>query len=439
MKRRVVITGLGAVTPLGVQQEMIWNQLIEGRSGVGQISLFDASSYPVQIAAEVKDWRCPQVEGIANHWKFAPRQTQFAIHAALDAVKDAQLHIERLDPLRFGVYLGCGEPFADFQQFTHAVHESIEVGEHPEERFPRMALQTLQPDVEWEYEPDIPARHIASLFNAQGPNVNCIAACVSSAQAIGRAMRTIQRGETDVMIVGGAHSTIHPFGVTGFQRLSALSTQNENPQAAVRPFDRHRTGFVIGEGSAMFVIEDLEHALRRHAPIWGELKGYSSAQDAYRVTDAHPEGRGIAEAITQSVKEAKLNFNEIDYINAHGTGTVMNDRVETLGIKRSCGHDAYHIPISSSKSMIGHATTACAAVELAICLMVLKYGIIPPTINYETPDPECDLDYVPNIARERNCDHVLSTSSGFGGQNAALIVSRFEKRLAPAVPARRAA
>ncbi|MEZ6122339.1 MAG: beta-ketoacyl-[acyl-carrier-protein] synthase family protein [Planctomycetaceae bacterium] len=250
---------------------------------------------------------------------------------------------------------------------------------------------------------------------------------MSSTQAIGEAARMIRHNEVDVMLCGGSHSTIHPFGVTGFQRLSALSTRNDDPQSAVRPFDADRDGFVIGEGAAMFIVEELEHARRRGAEILGELTGYGSAQDAYRVTDSHPEGRGTATALQRALTSARLNPEDIDYINAHGTGTLLNDRVETLGIKQAFGSHAKKVPVSSTKSMLGHATTACGAIELAVCLLSLQSQVIPPTMNHDRPDPQCDLDYVPRNAREVRCRHVLSNNIGFGGQNAALIVSQFSE------------
>ena len=237
----------------------------------------------------------------------------------------------------------------------------------------------------------------------------------------------IRQGEADAMLCGGAHSVIHPFGVTGFERLSALSKHNDDPQSAVRPFDADRDGFVIGEGAAMFLIERLEHAQKRGAEILGEIRGYGASQDAYRVTDTHPEGRGTTAAIRRALAEARLNPEDIHYINAHGTGTVLNDKVETLALKRAFGQHAYNIPISSTKSMLGHATTACGAIELAVCLLSLRAGVVPPTMNHETPDPDCDLDYVPHHAREVKCYHALSNNVGFGGQNAAMIVSRYDE------------
>jgi len=439
VRQRVVITGVGCVTPLGATVDQVWEQVAAGRSGVRRLSLFNADNFPVRIAAEVHDWDVSAVGEDPARWQRCPRQTVFAVGAAKQAAEMAGVPSPLLDPLRFGVYLGCGEPFEDFDRFTQSIRESSESGEYCSERFTRTALRIFDPDAEREYEPHMPAAHLAALFDARGPNANCIAACVSAAQAIGEATKTIRRGEADVMLAGGAHSTIHPFGLTGFHRLSALSTRNDDPPQACRPFDRDRDGFVVGEGAAVFVLEDLQHALRRNADIWGEVTGYGSAQDAFRITDTHPAGRGTSAAIRQALKNAQLNCNSIDYINAHGTGTVLNDKIETLAIKRAFGPHAYQVPISSSKSMLGHSTTASAAIEMAVCLMAIRHNVIPPTINYTTPDPDCDLDYVPNVARERVLCHVLSNSIGFGGQNAALIVSRYEERSPGVSLTRRAA
>jgi len=428
MQRRAVITGVGCVTPLGATTDAVWHGLTAGRSAVGRLTLFDADKFPVKIAAEVRNWDIGDVGEDVRHWKHSPRQTVFAVGAALKAMRDSALDERRIDPTRFGVYLGCGEPFEDFFQFA----DSVQGTRHPsvlnQDDSPDGALRLFDPDAEREYEPNAAASHIAGLCNAQGPNANCIAACVSSSQAIGNAARTIRRGDADLMLCGGAHSTIHPFGLTGFQRLSALSTRDGDPSAAVRPFDRERDGFVVGEGAAVFILEELEHARRRNAHVWGEVTGFGSSQDAFRVTDTHPDGRGTTTSILRAIRDARLNVDDIDYINAHGTGTVLNDKIETLAIKQALGSHAYDVPISSSKSMLGHATTACGAIELAVCLMTLRWRVVPPTINYSTPDPDCDLDYTPNVAREsKNCRHVLSNSIGFGGQNAALVVSRFDE------------
>jgi 3-oxoacyl-[acyl-carrier-protein] synthase II len=439
MRRRIVITGIGCVTPVGTDLETIWDNLTAGRSGVGPLTLFDASNFPTRIAAEVRNWDMSDVGEDPRLWAHCHRQTRFAVGAAFKAVRSSGILESGIHPARLGVFLGCGEPFEDFHDFARVISNSCPGGEFREDTFSQQALRIFRPDAERDLEPDMPACRIAALFNAQGPNANCIAACVSSAQAIGRAASVIRRGEADAMLCGGSHTTIHPFGVTGFQRLSALSTRNADPAGAARPFDKERDGFVIGEGGAVVVLEELEHARHRGAHIWGELLGYGSSQDAYRITDTRPDGSGVAAAINRCLKDAGLNTSDIDYINAHGTATVLNDKVETAAIKRAFGADAYRIPISSTKSMHGHATTACAAIELSVCLLALHHQVVPPTINYHTPDPECDLDYVPNIARERRCKHIMSNSVGFGGQNAALIVSRYDEKSHATAPVPRVA
>jgi 3-oxoacyl-[acyl-carrier-protein] synthase II len=437
MRNRVVITGIGCVTPLGSDVREVWNRLTAGRSGVGRLTLFDASRFPVQIAAEVKDWSIAEVGEDPKRWLHHPRQTLFAIASGIKAIRSSGLQTggngngsnhAHFDPLRFGVYLGCGETYQDWNQFTQMMVGSMDGEEFRPERFTEQALRLWHPTDELELELNMPAAHLAAMFNAQGPNANCIAACASSSQAIGESAEMIRSGEVDLMLSGGAHSMIHPFGISGFHRLSALSQRNADPAHAVRPFDRDRDGFVVGEGAAMVVLESLEHAQRRGAEIWAELTGYGSAQDAFRITDVHPQGRGAASCIGLALKDADLRPEQISYVNAHGTGTVLNDKIETLAIKRVFGDAAYHVPISSTKSMLGHFTTAGGAIELVISTMAIRHGVLPPTINYETSDPDCDLDYVPNTAREIACRHVLSNSFGFGGQNVALVVSQFDQR-----------
>jgi len=426
MDRRVVVTGMGCVTPLGAQLDQLWSRLAGGQSGVGRLSLFDPERLPVQIAAEVRDWDMSDVGEHPRQWQDHPRQTHFAVASAIKAVADAGLETNLLDPARLGVYLGCGETYEDFFRFAQAVSGALRGQQYRPQEFAAGALRVWRPDEEQALELNMPAALIAARFGAEGPNANCIAACSSSTQAIGEATEMIRRGDADVMLAGGAHSMIHPFGMTGFYRLSALSTRGGPPESAVRPFDRERDGFVVGEGGAILVLEDLDGALRRGARIWGEVAGYGSAQDAYRVTDSHPEGRGAAACMNRALDDARLSADEIDYINAHGTGTVVNDKVETTAIKRVFGPAAPRTPISSTKSMLGHFTTAGGAVEAVISLLAIAHRAAPPTINYNTPDPECDLDYVPNTARQLTMRRVLSNSFGFGGQNAALVLSRFD-------------
>jgi len=270
----------------------------------------------------------------------------------------------------------------------------------------------------------MPAAHLAALFNAQGPNSNCLTACAASVQAVGEATEIIRRGEADFMISGGTHSMIHPMGVMGFNLLTALSTDNDDPKAASRPFDATRHGFVLGEGSVMCVLEEYEHAKKRGAKIYGEIAGYGSTADAFRITDTHPEGRGAISCIKMALEDGGANPEDVDYINAHGTSTKVNDKVETLAIKEVFGERAYKIPVSSTKSMIGHMIAAAGASEMAYCLLAMRDGVVPPTINYHNVDPLCDLDYVPNVCREVKCDCCLTNSFGFGGQNVSILVKK---------------
>lgn len=424
-RRRVVITGIGCITPLGVRVEQLWKNLMVGASGVGTTTVFDASRFPTKISAEVRDWDLSHEGQDEKAWRFCGRHTRFAVGAAIQAMNDAGLAQGLAEPTRLGVYLGSGEGQQDFDSFTSMMMAAIEGTTLDVAKFTKLGLETLHPLAEVEQEPNMPAGHLAGMFNAQGPNLNCLTACAASSQAIGEATEIVRRGDADVMLSGGTHSMIHPFGVTGFNLLTALSTRNDEPIRASRPFDRDRDGFVLGEGAAMVVLEELEHAKKRGAHIHGELLGYGSTADAYRITDTHPEGRGAASCIKLAIQDAGIGFEEIGYINAHGTSTSVNDRVETIAIKKVFGPRAYKIPVSSTKSMMGHLIAAAGATELIVCLLAIRDGRLPPTINYEEPDPDCDLDYVPNKAREGKCTHALSNSFGFGGQNIALVVGRF--------------
>ena len=424
MRRRVVITGIGCVTPMGSEVNAVWEGLKNGASGVGYTSIFDASRFPTKIAAEVRNWDVSDVGEDPEAWKLRGRHTRFAVGAAKKAVADSGILDARLDPTRWGVYLGSGEGQQDFSCFARMMTSALATEQFDLSLFTKAGLEWLHPMIELEQEPNMPSGHLAALFNAQGPNVNCLTACAASSQAIGEAVELIRRGDVDAMLSGGTHSMIHPFGVTGFNLLTALSTNNENPTKASRPFDLHRDGFVLGEGAAMVVLEELEHARQRGANIHGEVTGYGSTADAYRITDTHPEGRGATRCIQLALEDAGLAPEQIQYVNAHGTSTTVNDKVESLAIKQAFGEYAYKLPVSSTKSMMGHLIAAAGATELIICLMAIRDRVLPPTINYETPDPECDLDYIPNVAREAACDHALSNSFGFGGQNISLIVSR---------------
>lgn len=427
MRRRVVVTGLGCVTPVGNSIEAMWKSLQEAKSGIDYITHFDATGFPTKFAAEVRGYSLGDYIPNPERFEYAGRNIRFAIGAAAQAVKDAGLEAGGKAPERFGVYLGAGEGQQDFMLFMSIIAEAqSKTGEFDMETFTRLSLERMNPKAEMEQEPNMPAGHLASLFNAQGPNLNCLTACAASSQAIGEATEIIRQGEADIMLSGGAHSMIHPFGVTGFNLLTALSTHNDAPRQASRPFDRNRDGFVLGEGAGMLILEELEHAKSRGARIYGEVAGYGSTADAYRITDIHPQGRGATSCIKMALADARLNPTDIEYVNAHGTSTEVNDKVETAAIKHSLGDHAYKVAVSSTKSMMGHLIAAAGSAEAIVCLLAMRDGILPPTINYETPDPDCDLDYVPNTTRQGKVKHSLSNSFGFGGQNVSLVFSQFK-------------
>lgn len=426
MRRRVVITGVGCITPEGNDVDTMWSGLKEGRSSVGYTTAFDASNFPTRISSQVRDWDISALGEDPELWKHRGRHTHFAAGAAKQAANNSGVLDGRLDPTRFGVYLGSGEGQQDFDCFTRMMVSALDGQQLDIAAFTKAGLELLHPVAELEQEPNMPAGHLAAMLGAEGPNANCLTACAASSQAIGEATEIIRRGDADVMLSGGTHSMIHPFGVTGFNLLTALSTQNDEPTKASRPFDRLRNGFVLGEGAAMVILEDLEHAKARGATIHGEILGYGSTADAFRITDTHPEGRGATSCIKMALGDAKLSPEDVHYINAHGTSTTVNDKVETLAVKQAFGEEqAYKTPMSSTKSAMGHLIAAAGATELIICLMAIRDNVLPPTINYENPDPDCDLDYVPNTAREAKCDVAMSNSFGFGGQNITLLAGRF--------------
>jgi 3-oxoacyl-[acyl-carrier-protein] synthase II len=412
---------VGCVTPLGTTVPELWVNLKEGRSGVDYTTLFDASNFPTRISAEVRNWSLADVGEDPAPWEKRGRHTRFAVGAAKQAMEESDV-AGTVDPDRFGVYLGAGEGQQDFHNFSHMMVAALKDGQLDLGTFIRVGLERLDPQLELEQEPNMPAAYVATRFGAEGPNFNCLTACAASSQAVGEATEIIRRGDADVMLSGGAHSMIHPFGVTGFNLLTALSERNDEPQKASRPFDLNRDGFILGEGAAIVVLEEYERAKKRGAPIYGEILGYGTTADAFRITDTHPEGRGAITCMKMALRDAGRGPDDVDYINAHGTSTQVNDRVETIAIKEVLGADvAYKVPVSSTKSMTGHLIAAAGATELIICLMAMRDNVVPPTINYETPDPQCDLDYVPNAAREKKVRTILTNSFGFGGQNIALV------------------
>jgi 3-oxoacyl-[acyl-carrier-protein] synthase II len=428
MRRRVVITGMGAVTPLGHTVDELFQSQIEGKSGVGPIFRFDARRFPTKFAAQVKNFELSHYIKDAGRYANSGVNTQFALATAKQALEDAGLLDDtKTDRTRFGVYLGSGEGIQDFHNLVSLIAQHYQ----PETRtvdtagFERGALERFHTSREAEQELHTTPGHVAAEFDLEGPNFNCLTACAASSQAIGEATELIRHGDADLMVSGGSHSMIHPLGVTGFNLLTALSTNNEEPTKASRPFDARRDGFVIGEGAGALILEELGHAKKRGARIYAEITGYGSTCDAFRVTDSHPDGRGAVACIQGALKDSGLPPSDIGYINAHGTSTQVNDRAETVAVKQVFGDGAYQIPVSSTKSMLGHLIAAAGAVELIISVTAMRRGILPPTINYEVPDPDCDLDYIPNIAREKRVRHILSNSFGFGGQNISLIASQF--------------
>jgi 3-oxoacyl-[acyl-carrier-protein] synthase II len=422
---------MGWITPLGDDIETVWGGLLQGAHGVCDTTLFPASTFPTRFSAEVRDFSLHKYlgDGAGRH-DGASRNSQFALGAAKNAWNHAGLEIcSSLDPSRVGVYLGGGEGPVDFDNFVAAAVAGYlagrEKGEHRIDGavWGDVAMKRLNRISEFEQEPNMAAAHLAVEFNAAGPNMNTLTACAASTQAIGEATAIIRRGDADVMLSGGTHSMIHPLGVTGFNRLTALSTRNDAFDKASRPFDRTRDGFVLGEGAGVVVLESLEHATARGATMLGEILGYGSTADAFRVTDIHEDGRGPVAAMRMALSEAGLSPEDIHYISAHGTSTSENDKIETLSIKKVFGDHAKNVPVSSIKSMIGHLIAAAGVVELIVCVLSIRDGVVPPTINYQQADPVCDLDYVPNKARKLTVRNALSNSFGFGGQNDALVVT----------------
>jgi len=430
MNRRVVITGMGWITPLGHDIESTWKRILNGDCGIAKTTIFDAATFPTQFSSEVKDFDLRKFIGSDyDVHSNVSRQAGFALAAARMAWDAAKLSdVKSLDRTRIGVYLGGGEGPLDFENFTTAAVEGWRYGDNDldAKRWADVAYERLAEITEAEQDPNMAAGHIAHLFGIEGPNFNTLTACAASTQAIGEATNLIRRGDADVMISGGCHSMIHPFGVTGFNLLTALSTRNDSCLTASRPFDRTRDGFVLGEGAGMLILEELSHAKARGANILCEVRGFGSTADAFRITDIHDDGRGGIAAMRMAIKDAGVPLTAIDYISAHGTSTAENDKIESLAIKGVFGEHAKNVPVSSVKSMLGHLIAAAGACELITCVLAIRDGVLPPTINYAHPDPQCDLDYVPNTARKANVKTCLSNSFGFGGQNDTLVISAFE-------------
>jgi len=433
MAERVVITGMGIVCPLGNDVETFWEGILAGASGVGTTTIFDASTFPTTFDAEVKDYSLAGHIKTAELHKYSNRGSGFVLGATAEACRQAGIDIETdqpadgIDRRRLGIYLGAGEGSIDNDVFFGAIAESWrpEKEEMDWGRWAEVAFSRMDTMRELEQEPNMPAAHIALLTGARGPARSCLTACAASTQAVGEATMMIRRGDADVIIAGGAHSMIHPLGLTGFNRLTALSTRNDSPQTASRPFTASRDGFILGEGAAVVILESLSSAKRRGCNILAEVIGYGASADAFRVTDMHEEARGAIQAITAALVDAGISYKDIDYINAHGTSTAENDSIETKAIKAVFKERAKMTPVSSVKSMLGHLIGAAGAAELITCVLAIRDNIVPPTTNLNDPYPELDLDYVPNRARRMPVNVAMKESFGFGGQNNVVIVKRF--------------
>lgn len=413
-ENRVVVTGLGVISPVGNDIPSFWQTLKEGKSGIGMITSFDASRFDSQIAGEVKDFD-PSLYGMSfKDIKRMDKFVQYAVAASKEAIDSAGLDLEKENRERIGALIGSGIG----SLYTIECEHKVLLEKGPSKMSPFLIPMLIVNEA---------SGQVAIVFGLKGPN-SCVAtACASGSHAIGDAFRILERGDADVMIAGGTESCIAPTGVGGFCALKALSKRNTEPQKASRPFDRERDGFVMAEGCGVVALETLRHAKKRNANILAEIVGYGMSCDAYHITAPDPDGDGAARSMIQALKDAKLNPEGVDYINAHGTSTKLNDKIETLAIKRVLGIQAKKVMVSSTKSMTGHLLGAAGGVEFVACILAIKDGIIPPTINYEYPDPDCDLDYVPNTSRKVEVDVCMSNSLGFGGHNATLIVKKFNK------------
>jgi len=433
MAERVVITGMGIVCPLGNDVQTLWQAILAGKSGVAKTTVFDASTFPTTFDAEVKDYDLAEYTKNPKLHKDSNRGSAFVVGAAVQACRQAGIDVETTEPAdgidrgRLGIYLGAGEGSVDNDVFFAAIVEGwdTEKNEMDWGRWAKVAFARMDAMRELEQEPNMPAAHIAILTGARGPTRSCLTACAASTQAVGEATMMIRRGDADVMIAGGAHSMIHPLGLTGFNRLTALSTRNDSPQTASRPFTASRDGFILGEGAAVVILESLTSARKRGVEILSEVIGYGSSADAFRVTDMHEEGRGAIQAMTAALADAGISYKDVDYINTHGTSTAENDLIETKAIKAVFKEEAKSTPASSVKSMLGHLIGAAGAAELITCVLAIRDNIVPPTMNLIDPDPQLDLDYVPNEPRKMPVNVVMNESFGFGGQNNVVIIRRF--------------
>ena len=411
MNNRVVITGIGMVTPVGVGKDSFWHAMTQGKSGVGKISYFDTTEYPSKIAAEVKGFDYSKYISVKEANRM-DKSIQFSVVAAMLAMEDSKLEIPQEDPYSVGVIIGSG--VGGIETFEKQYKILLEKGANRVSPFfiPMMIS-------------NISAGEIAIKLGVRGPNGVINTACASSSHAIGIAFKLLQKGDAQVIISGGTEAAITPMSLAGFCNMKALSTRNDFPEKASRPFDKERNGFVLGEGAAILILETLQHAKKRNANIYAEISGFGMTADAYHITAPEPEGLGASKAMAIALQDAKIKPTQIDYINAHGTSTVLNDKLETLSIKKVFGEHAYKLKVSSNKSMTGHLLGASGGVEAISTALTIKEDIIPPTINYNYPDPDCDLDYVPNKFISKSVQYALSNSFGFGGHNAVILMNKY--------------
>ncbi|MHB8840854.1 MAG: beta-ketoacyl-ACP synthase II [Candidatus Aquicultor sp.] len=413
MDRRIVITGLGLLSPVGIGKDEFWTSLVNGKSGIETITHFDTTNYPTTIAGMVSDFEPSAYIG-HKEARHMDRFQQLAVAAATHAVNDARLEITPDNADRVGVIVGSGIGGLGTMEEQHQILS---------EKGPRRVNPFLVPMM----ITDLAAGHISIRLGARGPNVCTVSACASSNHAIGEAFQAIKRDTADVMVTGGAEACVTPLGMASFCAARALSSKNDDPERASRPFDAERDGFVMGEGSGILVVEELHHAQARGATIYAEIIGYGATADAYHITQPDPSGQGAMRAMDIALKEAGIANNEVDYINAHGTGTEAGDLAETKAIKELFGKYAYDLLVSSTKSMTGHLLGAAGAIELIACALAINNSVVPPTINLDSPDPECDLNYVPHTAVKKDINIALSNSFGFGGHNASLLIKKFEE------------
>ena len=411
-ERRVVVTGLGVVTPLGQQLDVFWNKLISGQSGIATITSFDPASFDTKIAGEVKDFDPLPAFPSAKDVRRTDRYSQFGVYAGWQALLDSGLDLTKENPDEIGVFLGSG--IGGLATTTEQCKILLERG--PGRLSPFMIPMLIS---------NMASGLLSMYHNFRGPNFATCSACATANHAIGEAWRTIKMGDAQVMFAGGAEATVVPVGIGGFCAMRAMSTRNDDPQGASRPFDKDRDGFVMGEGAGLLVLEELEHAKNRGAKIYCEIAGYGNTADAHHLTAPSPDGEGAARCMKMALRSAGLNPTDISYINAHGTSTPQGDVCETLAIKTVFGDYAKKVAVSSTKGATGHMLGAAGAVEMTICALAIKHGIVPPTINYTTPDPECDLDYVPNTAREITVNAIVNNSFGFGGHNSTIAAKKF--------------